>query len=118
MGVRCWNIDMDLLLKFSFFVEQSSWLWHENVENLSALESISATNVVKIGPSNSVEEVEHLKNIAVWASHEAQIPSLGAFYVQHLAAAAEADGIMLGDFVLHLDLRAINENTNKGKMQS
>ncbi|XLR64771.1 hypothetical protein S83_015443, partial [Arachis hypogaea] len=47
-------------------------------------------------------EVEHLKNIAVWASHEAQIPSLGAFYVQHLAAAAEADGIMLGDFVLHL----------------
>ncbi|XLS57518.1 hypothetical protein HN51_007273 [Arachis hypogaea] len=22
MGVRCWNIDMDLLLKFSFFVEQ------------------------------------------------------------------------------------------------
>ncbi|KAL1294916.1 hypothetical protein HN51_055761 [Arachis hypogaea] len=43
--------------------------------------------------TRSLVEVEHLEKIAVWASHEAQIPSLGAFYGQRLATVAEANGI-------------------------
>ncbi|KAL4349369.1 uncharacterized protein DS421_10g290980 [Arachis hypogaea] len=38
--------------------------------------------------TRSLVEVEHLEKIAVWASHEAQIPSLGAFYGQRLATVA------------------------------
>ncbi|MED6149454.1 hypothetical protein PIB30_062629 [Stylosanthes scabra] len=43
--------------------------------------------------AKSLAEVEHLEKIAVWATHEAQIPSLGAFYGQLLATVAEANGI-------------------------
>ncbi|KAM7491374.1 hypothetical protein LguiA_034295 [Lonicera macranthoides] len=38
-------------------------------------------------------KLEHIKNLAVWASGEASIPSLGAFFGHRLAASTEALGI-------------------------
>ncbi|KAM7523711.1 hypothetical protein LguiA_013613 [Lonicera macranthoides] len=38
-------------------------------------------------------KVEHVKNLSVWASGEASIPSLGAFFGHRLAASTEALGI-------------------------
>ncbi|XP_071730721.1 uncharacterized protein [Rutidosis leptorrhynchoides] len=35
-------------------------------------------------------KLQHIKNLAVWASHDAAIPSLGAFFGHHLAASSEA----------------------------
>ncbi|CAK9142228.1 unnamed protein product [Ilex paraguariensis] len=40
----------------------------------------------------SMLKLEHIKNIAVWASGEATIPSLGAFFGHRFAACAEALG--------------------------
>nr|GLL44910.1 uncharacterized protein LOC109166698 [Ipomoea trifida]GMD76391.1 uncharacterized protein LOC109166698 [Ipomoea batatas]GMD81080.1 uncharacterized protein LOC109166698 [Ipomoea batatas] len=37
-------------------------------------------------------KLEHIKNLAVWASGEASIPSLGAFFGNRLAASSEALG--------------------------
>ncbi|XP_054810895.1 uncharacterized protein LOC129312360 [Prosopis cineraria] len=41
----------------------------------------------------SMLKLDHLKNLAVWASREVSIPSLGAFYGQCLASAEEAMGV-------------------------
>lgn len=41
----------------------------------------------------SILKLEHLRNLAVWASGEASIPSLGAFYGQCLASGEEAMGV-------------------------
>nr|GMD73455.1 uncharacterized protein LOC109166698 [Ipomoea batatas] len=38
-------------------------------------------------------KLEHIKNLAVWASGEASIPSLGAFFGNRLAASSEALGL-------------------------
>nr|XP_043629116.1 uncharacterized protein LOC122600464 [Erigeron canadensis] len=35
-------------------------------------------------------KLQHLKDLAVWASHDAAIPPLGAFFGHHFAAASEA----------------------------
>ncbi|XP_071687027.1 uncharacterized protein [Rutidosis leptorrhynchoides] len=35
-------------------------------------------------------KLQHIKNLAFWASYDAVIPSLGAFYGHHLAASSEA----------------------------
>ncbi|KAK9059294.1 hypothetical protein SSX86_021913 [Deinandra increscens subsp. villosa] len=37
-------------------------------------------------------KLQHIKNLAVWASRDANIPSLGAFFGHHLAASSEAFG--------------------------
>ncbi|KAI3756431.1 hypothetical protein L1987_56251 [Smallanthus sonchifolius] len=37
-------------------------------------------------------KLQHIKNLAVWASRDAGIPSLGAFFGHHLAASSEAFG--------------------------
>ncbi|KAJ0802726.1 putative ribonuclease P subunit, Rpr2/Snm1/Rpp21 [Helianthus annuus] len=37
-------------------------------------------------------KLQHIKNLAVWASRDAAIPSLGAFFGRHLAASSEAFG--------------------------
>lgn len=41
----------------------------------------------------SILKLEHLKNLEVWASNEASIPSLGAFYGQCFASVEEAMGV-------------------------
>ncbi|XP_028760711.1 uncharacterized protein LOC114739484 [Neltuma alba] len=41
----------------------------------------------------SMLKLEHLKSLAVWASSEVSIPSLGAFYGQSFASAEEAMGV-------------------------
>ena len=56
-------------------------------EATGKLQTKASTNV------KSILKVEHLKKLVVWATHEAQIPSLGAFYGQHLASVAEAAGV-------------------------
>lgn len=38
-------------------------------------------------------KLEHIQNLAVWASGEASIPSLGAFFGQRFAASSEALGL-------------------------
>lgn len=38
----------------------------------------------------SALKLEHLKNLAVWASHDAAVPSLGAFFGHHFASSSEA----------------------------
>ncbi|KAJ0594407.1 hypothetical protein HanHA300_Chr03g0108251 [Helianthus annuus] len=37
-------------------------------------------------------KLQHIKNLAVWASRDGAIPSLGAFFGHHLAASSEAFG--------------------------
>lgn len=37
-------------------------------------------------------KLQHIKDLAVWASHDAAIPSLGAFFGHHFAASSEALG--------------------------
>nr|GFB24377.1 hypothetical protein [Tanacetum cinerariifolium] len=37
-------------------------------------------------------KLQHIKDLAVWASHDAAIPSLGAFFGHHFAASTEALG--------------------------
>ncbi|KAH7841300.1 hypothetical protein Vadar_028097 [Vaccinium darrowii] len=41
----------------------------------------------------SMLKLDHIKNLAVWASREASIPSLGAFFGHRLAALREALGV-------------------------
>lgn len=43
--------------------------------------------------SKSMLKVEYLQKLAIWASGEAAIPSLGAFFGQHLATLLEAMGV-------------------------
>ncbi|KAI7743100.1 hypothetical protein M8C21_013594 [Ambrosia artemisiifolia] len=38
-------------------------------------------------------KLQHIKNLAVWASRDAAIPSLGAFFGHHLAASSQACGV-------------------------
>ncbi|KAM3396803.1 hypothetical protein P3S68_000315 [Capsicum galapagoense] len=38
----------------------------------------------------SMLKLEHIKNLATWASGETSIPSLGAFFGQRLAASTES----------------------------
>ncbi|XP_023752779.1 uncharacterized protein LOC111901133 [Lactuca sativa] len=35
-------------------------------------------------------KLQHIKNLAMWATHDASIPSLGAFFSHHFAASSEA----------------------------
>ncbi|CAI9291179.1 unnamed protein product [Lactuca saligna] len=35
-------------------------------------------------------KLQHIKNLAMWATHDASIPSLGAFFGHHFAASSEA----------------------------
>ncbi|PHT57733.1 hypothetical protein CQW23_00096 [Capsicum baccatum] len=44
--------------------------------------------------AKSMLKLEHIKNLATWASGEASIPSLGAFFGQRLAASAESLGVL------------------------
>ncbi|GKC28521.1 hypothetical protein Tco_1035815, partial [Tanacetum coccineum] len=37
-------------------------------------------------------KLQHIKDLSVWASHDAAIPSLGAFFGHHFAASFEALG--------------------------
>ncbi|GJY50708.1 hypothetical protein Tco_0441555 [Tanacetum coccineum] len=37
-------------------------------------------------------KLQHIKDLALWASHDAAIPSLGAFFGHHFAASSEALG--------------------------
>lgn len=37
-------------------------------------------------------KLQHIKNLAMWASQDAGIPSLGAFFGHHLAASSESIG--------------------------
>lgn len=50
---------------------------------------------IKGGSSNikATLKLQHLQNLAVWASEEAAVPSLGAFFGQRLAASQEAIGV-------------------------
>lgn len=41
----------------------------------------------------SMLKLEHIKNLATWASGEGSIPSLGAFFGQKLATSAESLGV-------------------------
>lgn len=41
----------------------------------------------------SMLKLEHIKDIATWASGEGSIPALGAFFGQRLAASAESLGV-------------------------
>ncbi|KAL3498840.1 hypothetical protein ACH5RR_041572 [Cinchona calisaya] len=43
--------------------------------------------------AKSMLKLDHLKRLAIWASSEASIPSLGAVFGHHLAATAEALGV-------------------------
>ncbi|MCD9643467.1 hypothetical protein HAX54_030976 [Datura stramonium] len=43
--------------------------------------------------AKSMLKLEHIKNLATWASVEASIPSLGAFFGQRLASSAESLGV-------------------------
>ncbi|KAF7810287.1 RNase P Rpr2/Rpp21 subunit domain protein [Senna tora] len=56
-------------------------------EATGKLQTKASTNV------KSKLKLEHLKNLAVWASSEASIPSLGAFYGQCFASVQEAIGV-------------------------
>ncbi|KVH91871.1 hypothetical protein Ccrd_006115 [Cynara cardunculus var. scolymus] len=38
-------------------------------------------------------KLQHIKNLAMWATHDASIPSLGAFFGHHFAASSEALGM-------------------------
>ncbi|KAJ1416120.1 RNAse P, Rpr2/Rpp21 subunit [Sesbania bispinosa] len=55
-----------------------------------------ATGKIQTKPASNIKSIlriEHLKKLAVWATNDAPIPSLGAFYGQHLATLAEAAGV-------------------------
>lgn len=55
-----------------------------------------ATGKIQTRPASNTKSnlrIEHLKKLAVWATNHPLIPSLGAFYGQHLATLAEAAGI-------------------------
>lgn len=56
-----------------------------------------ATGKIKFKPASNVKSnlrIDHLKKLAVWATTDPHIPSLGAFYGQHLATLAEATGVL------------------------
>ncbi|XP_012573200.1 uncharacterized protein [Cicer arietinum] len=55
-----------------------------------------ATGKIKKKPMTNTKShlrIEHLKKLAVWATTDPHIPSLGAFYRQHLATVSEAAGV-------------------------
>ena len=49
--------------------------------------------VYKGGPTNmkAMLKLQHLKSLAMWASQEASIPSLGSFFGHHLMACGDPD---------------------------
>ncbi|PWA40809.1 RNAse P, Rpr2/Rpp21 subunit [Artemisia annua] len=51
----------------------------------------ASTGKKQINVKSSLK-LQHLKDLAVWASHDAAIPSLGAFFGHHFAASSEALG--------------------------
>lgn len=61
----------------------------------SLREETTGRKQTKGGSSNakSVLKVKHLESIATWASGEASIPSLGAFFGRRLASVAEVSGV-------------------------
>ncbi|KAK2366206.1 RNase P Rpr2/Rpp21 subunit domain-containing protein [Trifolium repens] len=55
-----------------------------------------ATGKLKTKPIVNIKShlrIDHLKKLAVWATTEPHIPSLSAFYGQHLATVSEAAGV-------------------------
>nr|GME03460.1 Ribonuclease P protein component 4 like [Ipomoea batatas] len=57
-------------------------------------------------------KLEHIKNLAVWASGEASIPSLGAFFGNRLAASSEALDVNLffnQAIIVLFELRRMND---------
>ncbi|XP_061367450.1 uncharacterized protein LOC133310529 [Gastrolobium bilobum] len=55
-----------------------------------------ATGKIQTKPASNLKSIlrfEHLKKLALWATNDPLIPSLGAFYGQHLATVGEATGI-------------------------
>ncbi|XP_057449980.1 uncharacterized protein LOC130741179 isoform X2 [Lotus japonicus] len=55
-----------------------------------------ATGKIQTKPASNIKSnlrVDHLKKLAVWATNDTPILSLGAFYGQHLATVAEAAGV-------------------------
>lgn len=62
---------------------------------ISLREESSGKKQTKGGSNNvkSILKLQHLQKLAVWASGEASIPSLGAFFGHRLASCGEAMGI-------------------------
>ncbi|XP_061337307.1 uncharacterized protein LOC133284320 [Gastrolobium bilobum] len=55
-----------------------------------------ATGKILTKPASNIKSIlrfEHMKKLAVWATNDPLIPSLGAFYGQHFATLGEATGI-------------------------
>jgi hypothetical protein len=55
-----------------------------------------ATGKLKTKPIVNIKShlrIDHLKKLAVWATTDPHIPSLSAFYGQHLATVSEAAGV-------------------------
>lgn len=61
---------------------------------ISLREEATGRKQTKAGSKNakSMLKLEHLQELATWASREAAIPSLGAFFGQRLATVTEAMG--------------------------